>query len=279
MIATLIMDHRFNVRKAIRLIETQRPTVFHAVPAMLVAMNEHLRKHPADLTSLKWVISGGAPLAAAVGQEFAKHTQALVVEGYGLSEASPVTHVGPLDGSARFGCIGLPLPDTDCRIVNSEDGATDVAAGEVGELLVRGPQVMLGYWGHPAGSATTSDGWLATGDLARLTPEGLYQIVERKKDLIITSGFNVYPQDVEHILKQHPSIQDAAVVGVPDDQRGEVVKAFVVLKDGAGWDLPGLMEHCRNHLAAHKRPRMIEQCTGDLPRSFLGKVIRRKLRE
>lgn len=279
MVATLIMDHRFNVRKAIRLIETQRPTVFHAVPAMLVAMNEHLRKHPADLTSLKWVISGGATLPEAVGQEFAKHTQALVVEGYGLSEASPVTHVGPLDGSARFGTIGLPLPDTECRIVNSDDGKTDIDNSEVGELLVRGPQVMLGYWGNPLKPTTSKDGWLATGDLARLTPEGLYQIVERKKDLIITSGFNVYPQDVEHVLRQHSSVRDAAVVGIPDEQRGEIVKAFVVLQESAKWDLTDLMKHCREHLSAHKRPRQIERCKGDLPRSFLGKVIRRKLRE
>jgi len=340
MVATLIMDHRFNVRKAIRLIEEHRPTVFHAVPAMLVAMNEHLRTHKADLTSLKWVISGGAPLPEAVGREFAEHTKALVVEGYGLSEASPVTHVGPLDGNSSYGTIGMPLPDTECRIVDAETGETDVQPGEVGELLVRGPQVMLGYWpprrilplaarstasvslpasplplkgervrvrgsagdadtpidaeetnnveaqpphppsGHllPLGGEGTTDGWLHTGDLARLTPDGLYQVVERKKDLIITNGFNVYPQEVELVLKRHPSVKDAAVVGEPDEHRGEVVKAFVVLNDGAKFDEAELKEFCHEHLASHKRPGIIEHCKDDLPRSFLGKVIRRKLR-
>ncbi|MEZ6132729.1 MAG: AMP-binding protein [Planctomycetaceae bacterium] len=277
MVATLVMDHRFNVRKAIRLIEEHRPTVFHAVPAMLVAMNEHLRTHKADLTSLKWVISGGAPLPEAVGREFAEHSKALVVEGYGLSEASPVTHVGPLDGNSSYGTIGMPLPDTECRIVDSETGETEMAPGEVGELLVRGPQVMLGYWKND-GASFTDIGWLHTGDLARLTPDGLYQIVERKKDLIITSGFNVYPQEVELVLKRHPSVKDAAVVGEPDERKGEIVKAFVVLNDGAKFDEAQLKEFCHEHLAAHKRPAIIEHCKDDLPRSFLGKVIRRKLR-
>jgi long-chain acyl-CoA synthetase len=275
MVATLIMDHRFNTRKAIQLIERHRPTVFHAVPAMLVAMNEHLRTRPADLSSLKWVITGGAPLSEAVGGEFAEHSGAIVVEGYGLSEASPVTHVGPLDGSGKFGTIGLPLPDTDCRIVDSETGTTDVEPGEVGELLIRGPQVMLGYW-H--GDRIADDGWLRTGDLARVTADGLYQIVERKKDMIITSGFNVYPQEVESVLKNHPAVKDAAVVGVPDEHKGEIVKAFVVLNKGVAWDEQSLTDYCREHLSSHKRPRQYEVCD-DLARSFLGKVIRRKLRE
>lgn len=275
MVATLIMDHRFSTRKAIRLIERHRPTVFHAVPAMLVAMNEHLRKHAADLSSLKWVITGGAPLPEAIGREFAEHSGAIVVEGYGLSEASPVTHVGPLDGSATFGTIGLPLPDTDCRIVNAETGADDVANGDIGELLIRGPQVMLGYWNS---GPVSPNGWLHTGDLARVKPDGTYQILERKKDMVITSGFNVYPQEVEAVLKNHPAVKDVAIVGVPDERRGEVVKAFVVLNKGHAWDEQSLTDYCREHLSSHKRPRLLEACS-DLPRSFLGKVIRRKLRE
>ena len=218
-----------------------------------------------------------------------------MVEGYGLSEASPVTHVGPLNNGARFGTIGLPLPDTDCRLVDSETGTTDVAEGQVGELLVRGPQVMLGYWhdvkkrladhstdvsdGLKSACRMTNSGWLPTGDLARITPDGLYQIVDRKKDMIITSGFNVYPQEVEHVLKTHASVKDAAVVGVPDSMRGEVVKAFLVLNSGCEWDEESLKAHCHEHLSSHKRPRLFEVCEGDLPRSFLGKVIRRKLRE
>lgn len=299
MAATLIMDHRFNTRKALRMIETHRPTVFHAVPAMLVAMNEQLRKRPQDLSSLKWVISGGASLPDEVAKEFARHSGAIIVEGYGLSECSPVTHVGPLDGTAPTGCIGLPLPDTDCRIVDAgivdssdvDSSDVDVERGEIGELLVRGPQVMLGYWQDvsrrmdgattepaTASNPDTDSNWLHTGDLARITPEGFYQIVERKKDTIITSGFNVYPQEVELVLKNHPSVKDAAVVGLPDEHRGEIVKAFVVLRDSEKWNEHALSEYCHEHLSAHKRPRLFEQCT-DLPRSFLGKVIRRKLRE
>lgn len=286
MVATLIMDHRFNTRKVMKLIERHRPTVFHAVPAMLVAMNDQMRQRPADLKSLKWVISGGAPLPVSVGAEFAEHTEALVVEGYGLSEASPVTHVGPLDGTAALGTIGLPLPDTCCRIVDTETGE-NVFRGVVGELLVKGPQVMLGYW-HEVEPCLDENGhvpnldperWLPTGDLVRLTPQGLFQVVERKKDLIITSGFNVYPQDVEAELKTLPGIKDAAVVGVPDDQKGEVVKAFVVMEPGARFNEDSVRDHCFDVLAAHKRPRLYEVCAGDLPRSFLGKVIRRRLRE
>ena len=278
MVASLIMDHRFNVRQAIRLIEKHRPTVFHAVPAMLAAMNEHLRQHKADLTSIKWVISGGSALSKKTGEEFAGHTGAIIVEGYGLSEASPVTHVGPLNENARYGTIGLPLPDTDCRLVDVADGTTDVAEGEPGELLVRGPQVMLGYWkNEEATRDVIRDGWLSTGDIAQRTPEGLYQIVDRKKDLIITSSFNVVPREVEEALRKFPHVTDVAVVGVPDEQKGEIVKAFIVMKDAAHWDEEAIHSYCRTHLAAHKRPRLLERCD-DLPRNFLGKVIRRHLR-
>lgn len=277
--ATLIMQPRFEVRAALRAIEQQRPTVFHAVPAMLNAMNKRLRHNATDLSSLKWVISGGAPLSPTVAEEFAGYSGALVVQGYGLSEASPVTHVGPLDGSNLPGTIGLPLPDTDCRIVDAETGTRDLPIGEVGELLVRGPQVMLGYWNNPtATAAAIRDGWLHTGDLATVNETGFYRIVDRKKDLIITSGFNVYPADVEESLRVCEGVEDVAVVGVPDEERGEVVKAFVVLKTGHVWDVEKLNRYCKQHLAAHRRPRLWEQVPGDLPRNFLGKVIRRELR-
>lgn len=278
--ATLIMQPRFEVRAALRAIEQHRPTVFHAVPAMLAALNNHLRVKPADLSSLKWVISGGAPLSPAVAEEFAGFSGALVVQGYGLSEASPVTHVGPLDGSNLPGSIGLPLPDTECRIVDTLTGTRDLPVGEVGELLIRGPQVMLGYWDNPAATAAAiREGWLHTGDLACVSASGFYRIVDRKKDLIITSGFNVYPADVEELLRGCECVQEVAVVGVPDDERGEIVKAFVVLKPGELWDTDKLKRYSKLHLAAHRRPRLWEQVTGDLPRNFLGKVIRRELRD
>lgn len=280
MAGTLVLHHRFNPRRVIRLIEEYQPTVLHAVPAMLVALNDQLRRRAANLRSVKWVISGGSTLDTGVAREFAHYSGALVVEGYGLSEASPVTHVGPLDQAARPGTIGWPLPDTECRIVDPHDPDHDVPAGEVGELLVRGPQVMLGYWQNPeATAAVIHDGWLRTGDLASVDQEGFYRIVDRHKDLIITSGFNVYPGEVERVLRDNPLVKDAAVVGVPDAARGEVVKAVVVLQKGARWNEHTLRRYCRQHLAAHKRPRVFEQADGDLPRNFLGKVLRRHVRD
>ncbi len=278
--ATIVLHHRFNTRQVIRLIEEYEPTVFHAVPAMLVAMNERLRSHPAKLSSIRWVISGGAPLEPEVGSEFSKHSGALVVEGYGLSEASPVTHVGDLFAAPHYGTIGLPLPETECRLVDVSDGLHDVAAGEVGELVVKGPQVMLGYYNDPEATAQAiSGGWLHTGDLAEKLADGCYRIVGRKKDLIITSGFNVYPSEVEAVLKTHPDVLDAAVVGQPDSQRGEIVKAVIVLRPGKTWIEASLRQHCESKLSKYKRPRVYEKCDGDLPRNFLGKVIRRELRE
>ncbi len=275
--ATLVLHHRFNTAQVIRLIEEERPTVFHAVPAMLVAMNERMRSKPTRMNSIRWVISGGAPLEADVAAEFAKHSGALVVEGYGLSEASPVTHVGDLFGEPNYGTIGLPLPETECRLVDGDN--REVAPGEVGELTLKGPQVMLGYWNDPvATSEAVRDGWLHTGDLAVLQDDGCYRIVGRKKDLIITSGFNVYPSEVETALREFTGVLDAAVVGVHDVQRGEVVKAFIVMKPGAAWNEAALRVHSERVLSKYKRPRSYERCT-DLPRNFLGKVIRRELRE
>ncbi|QDT03634.1 Long-chain-fatty-acid--CoA ligase [Rubripirellula lacrimiformis] len=278
--ATLVLHHRFNTRQTIDLIEKHRPTVFHAVPAMLVAMNERFRKHRPDIHGLRWVISGGAPLEQEVASEFRDFTGALVVEGYGLSEASPVTHVGHLFRDPRYGVIGLPLPETECRIVDETDGDTEVSEGQVGELIIRGPQVMIGYWDDDAATAAAiRGGWLFTGDLAVQETEGYYRIVGRKKDLIITSGFNVYPSEVEDVIRGAPGVLDAAVVGVVDDHRGELVKAFVVMKPGAVWDESVLDGHCAMHLSKYKRPRRWQRCQDDLPRNFLGKVLRRNLRE
>jgi long-chain acyl-CoA synthetase len=292
--ATLVMHHRYSTAKALQLIRTERPTVFHAVPAMLVDMNRQLRQKAMDLGSLKWVISGGAPLPPDVAREFSEHSGALVVEGYGLSEASPVTHVGPLDERNRLGFIGIPLPDTECLIVDPDDvtpshetqvpkGTSEkplpLATGEVGELIVRGPQVMLGYWKNPEATCRTiRDGWLFTGDLGYRDTDGFFRIVDRKKDLIITSGFNVYPTEVEQVLRTIPGVRDCAVVGIPDEQRGEIVKAYVLMEESAEFDEEVLRAFAHEHLGAHKRPKLYEHVQGDLPRNFLGKVLRRELR-
>ena len=276
--ATLVIHHRFSVRQVIQLMTKHQPSVLHAVPAMLIAINERLREYPTDLSPLRWVISGGAPLEAQVAEEFSQHSGALVVEGFGLSEASPVTHVGHLFQEPKYGSIGLPLPETRCRII--DDNGNSVADGEVGELLVSGPQVMLGYWDNPeATNAVLRDDWLMTGDLAIKDSDGYFRIVGRKKDLIITSGFNVYPDEVEAVLREADGVQDAAVVGQSDKRRGEIVKAFIVMKEGQTFDEDQLRAYCRSKLAKHKQPMVYERCIGELPKNFLGKVIRRELRE
>jgi long-chain acyl-CoA synthetase len=284
--ASLVLDHRYNTCRAIDLIEKHRPSVLHAVPAMLVAMNAYLRKHPqSDLSSLRWVISGGAPLEEATGREFSQHTGALVVEGYGLSEASPVTHVGHLFREPHYGCIGYPLPLTECRILYNGDmptvdGEIELDAGQVGELCIRGPQVMLGYLDDPETTdQVIRNGWLHTGDMGVKNADGTYSIVGRIKDLIITSGFNVYPVEVESVLCQVPGVLEAAVVGAPDPEKGEIVCAYVVMKSGMKMDVSALRSHCEKHLSAHKRPRRYVECKESLPKNFLGKVIRRKVRE
>lgn len=278
--ATIVLHHRFRVDKVLRLIEQERPTIIPAVPAMLTAFNKELRRRKYDVAGVRSVISGGAALPQAVAEEFARHTGATVVEGYGLSEASPVTHAGPLDGRARPGTIGLPLPDTEAIIVDAETGTRLLPPGEVGELLIRGPQVMRGYWNNPeATAATLRDGWLFTGDLASQDAEGFFRIVDRKKDLIITSGFNVYPGDVETVLRRFEQVEDVAVFGVPDPDRGELVAAVVVPRSGISFNRRAFDAFAREHLEVHKRPRKVEVSQSPLPRNALGKVLRRLLRE
>lgn len=278
--ATLVLHHRFRPLSVARLMESHRPTMFLAVPAMLSALNADVLRHKSyDFRSLRGVISGGAPLPVAVAEEFREHTGAVVVEGFGLSEAGPVTHAGPLDGTAVPGTIGLALPDTDAQIVDAVTGTEVLPPGAVGELLVRGPQVMLGYWNNPAATAEViRNGWLHTGDLASCDERGFFKIVDRKKDLIITSGFNVIPADVEDVLRGFPGVKDVAVIGVPDERRGEVVKAVLVVESRREFRQRDFEEFTRQKLAAHKRPRIVDVQEEDLPRNFLGKVLRRELR-
>jgi long-chain acyl-CoA synthetase len=277
---TLILHHRFQADTILKLIERWRPTLVPAVPAMLAAFNKVLQRRQYDVTSVRAVISGGAPLNPDVAAEFAERAKAVVVQGYGLSEASPVTHVGPLDGTARPGTIGLPLPDTEAVIVDADTGVEISTPGQVGELLIRAPQVMAGYWNDPdATAAALQDGWLHTGDLATRDADGFFKIVDRKKDLIITSGVNVFPTDVEHVLRQFDGIEDVAVLGVPDLVRGELVKAVVVPKAGQKFRRRAFDDFARLHLEVHKRPRIVEAVPGPLPRNPLGKVLRRVLRD
>lgn len=276
--STLHLYPRFETRAVLNLIQTQRPEIVPTVPAMLAALNNLLRDKDEDLSFIRFVISGASALEASVRAEFEKHGVDAIVEGYGLTEASPVTHANPSGDANRPGTIGKPLPDTEARLIDPDTGR-DVGDGRVGELVVRGPQIMKGYFNNPlATEAVLRDGWLFTGDMAQRDAEGYYTLVDRKKDIIKTSGYLVFPAEVEEVLRGHPDVAEAAVVGVPDHDRGEVVKALVVPRSGRKPDLAALEGHCMLHLGKQKRPKQIEIVT-ELPKNFLGKVLRRKLRE
>jgi long-chain acyl-CoA synthetase len=274
---TVYLYPRFEAKAVLGVIETMRPTILPAVPAMLSALNKVMRGKPHDLSFVREVLSGASALSAEVRTEFEGWGVNQIVEGYGLTEASPVTHVNGSGDANHPGTIGAALPDTECRMIDSETGR-ECLPGEVGELLVRGPQVMKGYFNSPlATEETLRGGWLHTGDIVRRDGDW-YTIVDRKRDIIKTSGFLVFPAEVEEVLCTHPDVAEAAVVGVPDHERGELVKALVVARTGRALDVSALMSYCALHLGKQKRPRQIE-VVAELPRNFLGKILRRKLRE
>lgn len=275
---TIHLWPKFEVNPVLDLLERYRIELMPAVPAMVNALNKALREKPRDLSFIKAVISGASALSAATRDEFQSFGARGVVEGYGLSEASPVTHVNPIDEHNRPGTIGLPLPDTEARIMDQTTGLEELPNGSVGELVVRGPQVMKGYYNNPAETARAlRGGWLYTGDLARRDRDGYFTIVDRKKDIIKTSGFLVFPAEVEEVIARFPEVAEAAVIGVPDNEKGEVVKAMVVPRNGHV-DVASLERYIAEHLSKHKRPRQIE-VVRELPKNFLGKVQRRRLRE
>lgn len=275
---SMVLLPRFEVAKVLKAIDKYKPTFFPGVPTMYVAINNYPKLHRYDLSSLKFCLSGAAPLPLEVMERFEAITGSRIVEGYGLTEASPVTHCNPVWGLRKPGSIGFPFPDTEARIVDPVTGA-DLPVGEIGELVVRGPQVMQGYWRRDQETANTlKEGWLFTGDLAKMDEDGYFYIIDRKKDLIIASGFNVYPREVEEVLYEHPKILEAAVVGVPDPYRGETVKAFVVLKKDQEATEEEILDFCRKNLAAYKVPTQIE-FKDQLPKTLVGKVLRRVLRE
>ncbi|MFO7751606.1 MAG: long-chain fatty acid--CoA ligase [Desulfobacteraceae bacterium] len=249
------------------------------VPTMYIGMLNHPDIENTDLTSVKGCFSGSAPLPLEVISEFEKKTGAVIVEGFGLTESTPVTHVNPFRGRRKPGSIGLPIPDTECRIVDMEDGVTDVSPGESGELLLRGPQVMKGYLNKPEETAKTltRDGWLHTGDVARMDEEGYFYIVDRIKDMIISGGYNVYPRDIEEVLYEHPKIVEACCVGIPHEKRGEAVKAFVVLKQGENLTQKEVISFCTDRVAKYKLPVEVE-FRHELPKSNVGKILRKDLR-
>ena len=266
------------IDNVLRLVERCRASMLPGVPTLYTAMNTHPDVKRYRLDTVRLCISGAAPLPHVVQQRFEELTGGKLVEGYGLTEAAPVTHANPFFGRRKSGTIGLPLPDTDARIVDPETGAT-LPAGEQGELVLRGPQVMRGYWNRPEETAATiRDGWLHTGDIARMDEEGYFAIVDRAKDMIVASGLKVLPREVEEVLATHPKIAEAVVAGVPDPYRGETVKAFLVPKPGETPTVEEIVAFCRQHLAPFKVPTEVEFRT-ELPKTVIGKVLRRVLVE
>lgn len=277
--ATMVLVPRFRPKEVVKAIRQYHPTLFPGIPTMYLAILREAARHPDDLASIKFCISGAAPLPTKVQADFEAITRGKLVEGYGLSEAGPVTHGNPLTEECRNGSIGLPLPDVDAAIVNPETGEP-VPPGESGELVVKGPNVMQGYWKRPEETRTVfRDGWLRTGDLAKMDADGYFYMVERIKDVIITSGEKVFPREVEEVLLRHPAVAEAAVAGAPDASRGEKVVAFLVLKTGvadAEKTRQELIQLCKQTLTAYKVPRAIV-FRSDLPKSLIGKVLRREL--
>lgn len=277
--ATIVLENRPDPDETLRLIGKYRPTELPGVPALYAALSQHPKVGKYDIRSIKVCVSGSAPLPAEVAKRFEQLTGGNLIEGYGLTEASPVTHANPIDGERRAGSIGLPLPLTDQRVFDLEDRSKVLGPGEVGELAVRGPQVMLGYANAPAETGAVLRGeWLLTGDIARIDSDGYAFIVDRKKDLIDVGGFKVYPREVDEVLYQHPAVAEAAVIGVPDERLGEVVKAFVVLRAGQTTTESELIAFVRERIAHYKAPRTVEFRT-ELPKSAVQKVLRRMLRE
>jgi len=271
-----------DLHMVVKAISKHRPTLFPGVPAMYIALinSPEVQSGKMDVSSIRACLSGAAPLPVEVQEEFEKITGGKLVEGYGLSEASPVTHANPIEGMRKTGSIGMPVPNTEVKVVDVDDRTKELPLGEIGELVVKGPQVMRGYWNMPGETEMVLDdeGWLYTGDIARADSDGFFYIVDRKKDMIIASGYNIYPRDVEEVLFEHPKVADAAVAGIPDPKRGETVKAYIVLKEGETATEEEIKEFCRERMSKYKVPTQVE-CRDELPKTMVGKVLRRVLIE
>ena len=277
--AMQILIPKFDVNLLLEAIKRYQPTYFPGVPTLFISLLNHKEAKRYGLDRVRRFNSGSAPLPIEVIEQFEQLSGAMLYEGYGMTETTALGTTTPTLAKRKPGSIGLPVTGTECKIVDLETGEREVPAGEEGELCMRGPQVMKGYWNKPQETAhALRDGWLHTGDVARMDEDGYFYIVQRKKDMIIVSGFNVYPNEVEEVLFTHPAVKEAAVIGVPCAYRGEAVKAFIVLKPEAQAAAEELIDYCRAHLARYKVPSLIEFAES-LPKSAVGKVLRRELRE
>ncbi len=281
--STLVVLPRFQVTEVLETIVNERVTIFPGIPAMYQALTNNAQSAERfDLRTVRICISGAGPLQPSVQKRFEAMTGARLVEGYGLTEAGPVTHVNPINCPAeqrRVRSIGVPVPGTEAKIVDMETGGRELPFETVGELIVRGPQVMQGYWRREEETRhVLRDGWLYTGDLARRDQDGYFYLEDRKKDMIKSGGENVYPREVEDVLLRHPKVKEAVVVGLPRGLRGELIKAYVVLREGTQATVVELLEHCRRDLAKFKVPKRVE-FRKELPKTLVGKVLRRVLIE
>ncbi|WP_026690596.1 AMP-binding protein [Alteribacter aurantiacus] len=274
----MVIMPKFEPKDILKAIEKHKATIYPGAPTMYIGLLNHPDIGKFDLSSIKACMSGSAPLPIEVQNNFEKVTKGSLVEGYGLTETSPVAVANLIWGNRKVGSIGIPWPDTDVAILSAETGEA-AEPNEIGEIIIRGPQVMRGYWNNPeATQATFKDDWFLSGDMGYMDEEGYFYIVDRKKDMIIAGGFNIYPREIEEVLYEHPSIQEACAIGVPDPYRGETVKVFIVLKSGKTLTEDELEEYCRKHLAAYKVPRLVE-FRDELPKTMIGKILRRVLVE
>lgn len=272
----IILLPKFDAEEVLQTIDKQKPTVFPGAPTIYVGLIHHPDLKKYDLSSVEACISGSASLPLEVQNQFERETGGSLVEGYGLTETSPVTHANFLWDKRIHGSIGVPWPDTDSKIIDMET-REELPVGEVGEVAVKGPQIMLGYWNNEEETnKVLEDGWMYTGDIGYMDEEGFFYIVDRKSDMIIAGGYNIYPREVEEVLYEHEGIQEVTVAGIPDEYRGETVKAFIVRKQGVTITEEELDEFCRERLAAYKVPRLYD-FRKELPKSAIGKVLRREL--
>ncbi len=270
---------KFDIKVFLKALRNFRPTILPGVPTLFVALINHAELPSIDFSELWLCISGSAALPHEVRDRFESLTNCTILEGYGLTEASPVTHISPVHGLRPPGSIGIPFPSTVAKIMDAETGEQEMPVGEMGELVIKGPQVMQEYWQRPEETAVTlRDGWLYTGDLALMDDKGYFYIVDRKKDMIIVSGFKVFPRELEEVLYQHPRVKEAVVFGIPDSYRGEVVKAVIVPQEGAELTAAEIMDYLTPLVATYKLPKFVE-FRDELPKTIVGKVLRRVLRE
>jgi long-chain acyl-CoA synthetase len=276
---TIVLLPRFDARELVKTVHKYKPTLFAGVPTMFIAIKELPDIDKYDLTSLRGIFVGAAPMPMAVMDEFSKRTGAELIEGYGLTEAVTAISCNPFLGTKKPGTIGIPFPDVEWKIMDLAQGKDEMPLGEAGEIVVRCPELMTGYLNQPEMTEKTlRDGWLYTGDIGVMDEQGFVTIVDRKKDLVIVSGFNVFPSEIDEVLHQHPQVAEAVAVGLPHPKKGEYIKAYVVAKAGQKIDPQDVIAFCKKNLSAYMVPKEVE-VRAELPKSMIGKVLRRELRE